>query len=126
MVNRSTSFVESYQCNKDIQCLYSELSARCTRPLFYSEKVLVTDDMHSPLNIFYTHVHCMNMNTRRPGDLIFGPPQIVKETVSANEVVPSPYQWPPPEEVKSRREQEANSSGITTTEWSRRVYIPQL
>ena len=82
--------------------------------------------MHSPLNIFYTHVHCMNMNTRRPGDLIFGPPQIVKETVSANEVVPSPYQWPPPEEVKSRREQETKSSGITTTEWSRRVYIPQL
>ena len=82
--------------------------------------------MRSPLNIFYTHVHCMNMNTRRPGDLIYGPPQIVRETFSVNESVPSPYQWPPPEEVKSRREQEAKSSGITTTEWSKRVCIPQL
>lgn len=98
--------------------MYSELSTRCTRPLLASEKVLITDDLRSPLNIFDSHVHCMNMNTRRPGDLICCPPQIIKETLSADDIIPSPYQWPPPEEIKLRREQEAKSSGITATEWS--------
>lgn len=113
--------MESYQCNKDIQCLYSDLSVRCTRPLLYPEKALMLDDMCSPLNIFQNHAHCMNMVTRRPEDLIVGPPQIATEPIDITELVPSAFEWPLPEEVRSRKEQEAKSSGITTTEWSKHV-----